>query len=408
MLTMSITRNRNNPEAMMESEEIYVSAVMPCLDEARTIGICIEKALRCFKTLGIAGEVVVADNGSVDNSIEIAESLGARVIRESCKGYGSALIAGIAASKGRIIVIADADDSYDWLAIGGFVHKIEEGFDLVMGNRFLGGIEPGAMPALHRYLGNPVLSGLTRTLYRIPIGDFHCGMRAFTKVAFERMNPRTPGMEFATEMVVAASQSGLRIGEIPTRLYPDKRDRPPHLRSFHDGWRHLRFMLTFAPDYLYLAPGLLMLLLGAAGMVLLSGGPVRIGGFHLGIHVLALASLVALAGANIAIFGLLAKAYHARRYPLPATSSTAVFLRRFTLEAGIVAGLALMAGGMIGDGLIFGEWLQRGGGPMPDTVHAAFIATTVTVIGLTMVFASFLLNMLVDRDGERQVSAATE
>ena len=224
--------------------EIHVTAVMPCLNEERTLGGCIEKAQRAFREMGIVGEVVVADNGSTDRSVAIAESLGARVVHEPRKGYGSALMAGIADARGRVVVMADADDSYDWTSLGEFVKKMDEGYDLVMGNRFKGGIEPGAMPALHRYLGNPVLSTLARVMYGIPIADFHCGMRAFTREAFERMNPRTPGMEFATEMVINASHAGLRIAEIPTRLYPDKRDRAPHLRPFRDGWRNLRFMLA--------------------------------------------------------------------------------------------------------------------------------------------------------------------
>ena len=240
---------------VMTSREILVSAVMPCLNEEKTLGLCIDKIQRAFDEMGITGEIVVADNGSSDRSVEIAESLGARVVRERRKGYGSALLAGISAARGRIVVMADADDSYDWSVLGDFVRKIEEGHDLVMGNRFKGGIEPGAMPPLHRYFGNPVLSMLARVMYRIPINDFHCGMRAFTRESFDRMKVRTAGMEFATEMVVNASHAGLRIAEIPTRLYPDKRDRPPHLRSFRDGWRHLRFMLTYAPDWLYLVPG---------------------------------------------------------------------------------------------------------------------------------------------------------
>jgi glycosyltransferase involved in cell wall biosynthesis len=374
--------------------EVHVTAVMPCLNEEKTLGLCIEKAQRAFRERGIVGEVVVADNGSSDRSVEVARAFGARVVLESRKGYGAALMAGIKAARGRVVVMADADDSYDWAALGDFVKKIEEGYDLVMGNRFKGGIEPGAMPPLHRYLGNPVLSLLARTMYRIPIADFHCGMRAFTREAFERMNLRTPGMEFATEMVVNASHAGLRITEIPTRLYPDKRDRPPHLRSFRDGWRHLRFILTYAPDYLYLVPGLLLVLPGVLGLVALSVGPATIGGFRFGIHFLALSSLLTMLGANVLGFGVLAKVYNAPRCPIPPDSLMATLLRHFALERGIVVGGIFAVGGLLVDAAILFEWFARGGADMGGTVHPAFVASTLVVLGINLVFGSFLLRMM--------------
>ncbi len=380
--------------AQRTGPEILVSAVMPCLNEEKTLGLCIEKIQRAFGELGVVGEVVVADNGSTDRSVEIAESLGARVVHEPRKGYGAALLAGIAAARGRIVIMADADDSYDWAALGDFVRKIEEGYDLVMGNRFKGGIEPGAMPPLHRYLGNPVLSTLARVMYRIPVNDFHCGMRAFTRDAFERMNVRTAGMEFATEMVVSAAHAGLRITEIPTKLYPDKRDRPPHLRSFRDGWRHLRFILTYAPDWLYLIPGGLLFLLGAAGMALLAAGPAHIGGLSFGIHFLALASLFTLLGANIVGFGLLARLINAGRKPIRQASAFGRLLGWFTLERGLIVGGALAAAGLAADIWLAVEWLASGFGDMAGTVHVAFVATTVMLLGVNALFASFLFNML--------------
>jgi glycosyltransferase involved in cell wall biosynthesis len=376
--------------------QVYVSAVMPCLNEERTLGLCIEKAQRAFREMGIVGEVVVADNGSIDNSVAVAESLGARVVSEPRKGYGSALMAGIAAARGSIVVMADADDSYDWASLGQFVRKIEQGYDLVMGNRFKGGIEPGAMPALHRYLGNPVLSTLARVMYRIPIADFHCGMRAFTREAFLRMDVRTLGMEFATEMIVNASHAGLRIAEIPTRLYPDKRDRPPHLRSFRDGWRHLRFMLTYAPDWLYLAPGGFLSLIGVIGMALLASGPLVVGNVRLGIHFLALASLFALLGANVIWFGLLARLTNVRRNPITTDSNFGRLLKYFTLERGLMLGAGLAASGLAMDVWILLEWISRGYGDMTGTVHIAFVASTVFVLGVNMVFGVFLLNMVRD------------
>lgn len=380
--------------ATMTGTDVLVSAVMPCLNEEKTLGLCIEKIQHAFDELGIAGEVVVADNGSTDRSVEIAESLGARVVHEQRKGYGAALLAGISSARGRIVIMADADDSYDWAALGDFVRKIEEGYDLVMGNRFKGGIEPGAMPPLHRYLGNPVLSSLARVMYRIPINDFHCGMRAFTREAFERMNVRTAGMEFATEMVVSAAHAGLRITEIPTRLYPDKRDRPPHLRSFRDGWRHLRFILTYAPDWLYLIPGGLMFLLGMAGMAMLAPGPAQVGGLSFGIHFLALSSLLALLGANIIGFALLARLINAGRKPIKPSSAFGRLLSWFTLERGLVIGSVLTVAGLAVDVWLLVEWLASGFGDMEDTVHIAFVATTIMLLGVNAIFASFLFNML--------------
>ncbi len=251
---------------------ILVSAVIPCLNEEETLALCVRKAQDAFIKLGIVGEVVVADNGSTDNSVAIAESLGARVVSQTEKGYGAALKAGIEGARGEIVVMGDADDSYDWGCIGDFVGKVQEGNDLVMGNRFAGGIEPGAMPIHHRYLGNPVLSFIARGVSRAPIGDFHCGMRAFTREGYGRMKLQTSGMEFASEMVISAARNGLKIAEIPTKLYPDKRNRPLHLRSWSDGWRHLKFILSYAPDHLLLAPALLMLLPGLLLMALLASG----------------------------------------------------------------------------------------------------------------------------------------
>jgi len=378
-----------------------VSAVIPCLNEEQTLGLCIEKAFRGFAELGVHGEVVVADNGSTDNSVQIARQWGARVIHERRKGYGAALLRGITEARGDIIIMADADDSYDWTAVAPFIRKVREGYDLVMGNRFQGGIMTGAMPKLHRYLGNPVLSWIARIAFRTDIGDFHCGMRAFTRAAFQSMQLRTTGMEFATEMVANASHQGLRIAEIPIVLYPDKRNRPPHLRSFRDGWRHLRFILTYAPDYLYLVPGLVLLLPGLALELLLARGPVTAGNAYLGIHFLALGSLLTLVGFNVIHLGVLAKTLMAQRYSNFKSRTVRVVQRRFSLEAGLLAGVSLALIGTGIDVAIAADWIARFGSPMDSTVHLAFVATTALVLGLNLIFSSFLLNMIVQESDRR-------
>jgi glycosyltransferase involved in cell wall biosynthesis len=376
-------------------EPFTVSAVLPCLNEELTIGVCIEKAMRSFAELGVRGEVVVADNGSSDRSVEIAQRLGARVVHEPVKGYGSALHRGITESTGSIIVMADADDSYDWAAIAPLVRKVREGYDLVMGNRFKGGIMRGAMPRLHRYLGNPVLSLIARIAFRVNIGDFHCGMRAFTREAFRKMQLRTCGMEFATEMIANAAHQGLRIAEVPIVLYPDKRNRPPHLRSFRDGWRHLRFILTYAPDYLYIGPGSALLIVGLALQLLLARGPITLAGMYFGIHFMALGSMLALVGFNIISLGVLAKTLMTQRYAGLHSRIVHLVQRRFALEIGLIVGTLLTGIGLAIDASIAVKWLAQHGAAMDATVHLAFVATTAFVLGLNLIFSSFLLNMIV-------------
>jgi glycosyltransferase involved in cell wall biosynthesis len=375
-----------------------VSAVIPCLNEERTIGFCIDKAFRSFREMGIVGEVVVADNGSSDRSVEISAAHGARVIHASVKGYGAALRAGIDAAEGSIIVMADGDESYDWAAIAPFVRKVQEGYDLVMGNRFLGPAIPGAMPPLHRYVGNPVLSTIARIAFRTRIGDFHCGMRAFTKSAYERMLTKTTGMEFATEMVANASHQGMRIAEIPTTLYPDKRDRAPHLRSFRDGWRHLRFILTYAPDHMFLLPGLLMLFVGIAVQLALVAGPVTVGGMYFGIHFVALGALLALVGFNVFNLGVFAKALLSRRYVGLRSRTVGWLKNRYSLELGLIVGAALITVGLAIDATILVRWLGTAGTGMESTIHLAFVATTAVVLGANVLFSAFLLNLVLDQE----------
>jgi hypothetical protein len=290
--------------------------------------------------------------------------------------------------------MADADDSYDWCDLGRFVDKIDEGYDLVMGNRFKGGIEPGAMPPLHRYLGNPALSFISRLVFRAPIGDFHCGMRAFRRDAYARMNLQTSGMEFATEMVASSTHNGLRITEIPIRLYPDKRDRPPHLRSFRDGWRHLRFIVTYAPDYLYLWPGVLMLGIGLLLQALLALGPITFSGAYAGIHFLVLGGLLSILGINVLLMGVLAKLAVQNQHPMYASPFLKFLKRHFRLEWGLLAGGTLTVAGFMVNLLILHRWLSLPHSAMNDTIHPAFVATNAIGIGVVVVFGSFLLHLL--------------
>jgi glycosyltransferase involved in cell wall biosynthesis len=375
---------------------------MPCLNEERTLGRCIEKALAAFRAMDLNGEVIVADNGSSDRSVEIATALGARVVHVDTKGYGAALTAGIEAAGGEYVIMADSDDSYDWLCLEPFVSKLDEGFDLVIGNRFQGGIEPGAMPTLHRYFGNPVLSWIARTIHHAPIGDFHCGMRAFRREAFARMNVRTTGMEFATELIINSSKAGLRIAEVPTRLSRDGRDRPPHLRSFRDGWRHLRFILTYGPNFLYFIPSAAMLLMGLALVVPLATGPAIIFGHYFGIHFLALGSLLTVLGVNIFIFGMFAKVIAARQSPRMRSRVTDWVLREFTLEGGLAIGALLALIGIAIDARLLWKWLGDATAPMDATVHSGFVATLLVIVGANVLFGSFMLNMLAIEERERQ------
>ncbi len=376
------------------SSALAVSAVMPCLNEEETLEFCIRKAQSAFARLNIRGEVVVADNGSTDNSVRIAQQLGARVVHQREKGYGAALKAGIEGAHGEVIVIADADDSYDWESLGDFVHKIEEGNDLVMGNRFRGGIEAGAMPWHHRYVGNPVLSWVARAVCRAPIGDFHCGMRAFTKSGFERMQLKTSGMEFASEMVISSARNGLRIAEIPTRLSPDKRTRPPHLRSFRDGWRHLKFILSYAPDHLLLAPGMALFLPGLLLMVLLAAGPVTLGEFYLGAHFLALGCMLAMLGFNVLTLWMLGKRVVMRKHPRLSQTRVGQMISRLSLERQLAVGGLLVALGLGADSMILARWLAHPLQGMESSVHAAFVASSLVEMGLTLAFSAFILNLV--------------
>jgi glycosyltransferase involved in cell wall biosynthesis len=373
-------------------DTIEVSAVMPCLNEEETIGICIKKAMQCFRALGIRGEVVVGDNGSTDRSPQIARSLGARVVHEPMKGYGSALYTAIKATRGQYCIMADCDDSYDWTAMGPFIEKLREGYDLVMGTRLKGTILPGAMPPLHRFFGNPFLSGTMNLFFRTGVSDAYCGMRGFSRTAFDKLDLRAVGMEFAIEMIIRASNQDMRITEVPITLHQDRRSRPPHLRSFRDGWRTLRLLLFYAPDYLYLIPGALFFLVGAVLQAMLLRGPVIVHGFYMGVHWLALGCLFSMLGFQILSLGAFAKAFAMNdSFEMSGRLFKKIF-EWFTLELGIALGAVMIGLGLTVDAAILVVWLSRGMGELGST-HAAFVATTVTVLGIQVVFSSFFLGM---------------
>jgi len=373
-----------------------LTILMPCLNEGETLATCVAKARAYLERSGVAGEVLVADNGSSDDSVGIAERAGARVVREQRKGYGSALRAGIAAAHGRYIIMGDADDSYDFTELDPFVAALRGGADLVMGNRFKGGIAPRAMPPLHRYLGNPVLSGIGRLFFRSPIGDFHCGLRGFRAEAMRALGLATDGMEFASEMVVRATVDGLRIVEVPATLSPDGRSRPPHLRSFRDGWRHLRFLLLLSPRWLFLYPGAALMLAGLASMLWLLPGPRAIAGFGLGVNTLVYSSAAIVCGFQALTFGIFAKVFAINARLLPADARVRRFTTLVNVEAGMAAGMLLLLAGLAGGAYSIGLWSIASFGALNPEVTLRVVAPSATamIVGLQLVFSSFFLGVL--------------
>jgi glycosyltransferase involved in cell wall biosynthesis len=375
---------------------IEISIVMPCLNEAETLAVCIEKAKRFISENKLSGEVIIADNGSTDGSQGIATALGARVVPVAMRGYGAALIGGIAAAKGRFVAMGDADDSYDFLSLMPFLVKLRDGADLVMGNRFTGGIGPGAMPPLHRYLGNPVLSFLGRLFYKIKIGDFHCGLRAFSREAILSLNLNTTGMEFASEMVVKASLQDLRIEDVPTKLIKDGRSRPPHLRSWRDGWRHLKFLLTFAPNWLFMVPGLILLIVGLGGLGLLLPGDAQLGQITLGVHSLLYSAAFVLMGSQIISFAYLARLFGIREGFWPQSAAMTSIRAWFTIEHGSLLGLALLIAGAVTAGLAVTQWAGANYGAMKveSLMRLAIPSFLMANLGLQCVFTSFFAGLL--------------
>ena len=392
----SITETRAAPRTAEEREGVELSVVMPCLNEAATVGICVKKALDALERNGIRGEVIVADNGSTDGSQQIARDFGASVVAVERRGYGSALQSGIAAARGRFILMGDADDTYDFSQLGEFVARLREGYDLVMGNRFRGRILPGAMPPLHRYLGNPVLTGIGRLFFHSPVGDFHCGLRAFRKGAIEQLGLRTMGMEFASEMVVKAAAFGLRVTEIPTTLAPDRRDRAPHLRTWRDGWRHLRFLLLYSPRWLFLYPGIVLIVLGIVVNAALLPGPRKIGNVVFDVHTLLFGAMAILIGFQSVVFATFTKIFAISEGLLPEDPRLTRMFKYVTLEVGLVAGILLILAGA--GAWVFGleSWRIREFGPLDAerTLRIVIPGVVCFTLGFQVVLSSFFLSVL--------------
>jgi hypothetical protein len=373
-----------------------VSVVLPCLNEAETLAACIVEIQQTFQAHNLHGEVIVADNGSSDGSPHIAQALGARVVSVAEKGYGSALMGGIEAARSDYIIMGDSDCSYDFSDLPKFLAELRSGADLAMGNRFRGGIHEGAMPHLHRYIGNPVLTGLGQLFFKSPCGDFHCGLRGFTKKAYQAMDLRTTGMEFASEMVVKATLFGMRVAEVPTTLSPDGRSRAPHLRSWRDGWRHLRFLLMYSPRWLFLYPGAALMIVGCALGLFLLPGPRRIGSVVLDIHSLLYAVLAVLVGYQAILFALFTKIFAITEGLLPEDPRLNKLFQVFTLETGLAAGILLQ---VIGGGCALYSvllWNGHGFGPMDPTSLMRVVACALAfiVLGVETALASFFFSIL--------------
>jgi glycosyltransferase involved in cell wall biosynthesis len=375
---------------------VEVSIVMPCLNEVETLAACIQKAQQAIEKDQLAAEIVVADNGSTDGSQVVAEQLGVRVVDVTKRGYGNALRGGISASHGRFVIMGDADDSYDFAAIAPLISKLREGYDLVVGNRFSGGIERGAMPWLHRWVGNPVLTWISRIFFKTPVGDMHCGLRGFRKTAYEKMRLRATGMEFASEMVIKASLRRMKIAEVPVTLRPDGRTRPPHLRTWRDGWRHLRFMLLFSPRWLFLYPGVVLFGVGVVVGAWLETGPKMVGPFGLDIHTLLLAGFCCLIGYQLVVFAVFTKVFAMREGFHPPNATYSAMFRYLNLETGLAAGALMFALGIIGTLVAVLSWQAGGFGALdPRTTMREIIpAAVLLTLGVQTIFASFFLSIL--------------
>jgi len=375
---------------------VELTVVMPCLNEAETVATCVRKAMGFLAESGISGEVLIADNGSTDGSQQLAEAEGARVVNVKDKGYGNALMTGIVAAHGKYVIMGDSDDSYDFTRLMPFVEELRKGADLVMGNRFAGGIEPGAMPPLHRYLGNPVLSFVGRLFFGSKIGDFHCGLRGFSRDSVMALNLQATGMEFASEMVVKATLAKQHIAEVPTTLAKDGRSRPPHLNTWRDGWRHLRFLLLFAPRWLFLFPGLALLGLGLVGGVMVLPGSFALGSVTFDVDTLVVASAAVVIGLQAVMFWLFTQVYAGAEGFLPKEPAVTRMLEKVSLERGLIAGFALIVGGLVGLVVSFLYWRGQGyhGLNYEHALRWTIPSVTALVVGFQVIFGGFFLSIL--------------
>lgn len=392
----------------MNRKDIGVTILMPCLNESKTLPICIQKSKKFLMDNHIKGEVLIADNGSTDNSIAVAEGEGARVVRVSEKGYGSALLGGIHDAKYEFVIMGDADDSYDFSALSPFIEKFQEGYDLVMGNRFKGGIRPGAMSFSHKYIGNPILSGIGRIFYKSDIGDFHCGLRGFRRDSILSLGLCTTGMEFASEMVVKAVLFGLKIVEVPTILYPDGRDRPPHLRSFRDGWRHLKFLLLYSPNWLFFYPGLLLFIAGVVFMLAISINPIYIGSISFEVTTMFYCSTFTLLGFSSIMFSIYSNMYASKIGQLPPNSKVEHLIQKITCDYGIFFGLFITVVGILGVITTMVLWAKIDFGHLTNTFvyKIAIVSGTLFALGVQLMFSSFFIGILqldkVERVGKKE------
>jgi len=391
------TSSSTRPTRVVDREvgQVEVSVVLPCLNEAETLAVCIAKARRSLAELGVDGEVVIADNGSTDGSQDIARAAGARVVAVPVRGYGAALGHGIEAAYGEYVIMADADDSYALDDLGPFIEALRSGADLVVGNRFRGEAVPGAMPALHRYLGTPVLSFLGRLFFKVPIGDFHCGMRGFRRDRIMQLGLVTTGMEYASEMVVRSSLCGLAIREVPTTLRPDGRSRPPHLRTWHDGWRHLRFLLAFSPRWLLLYPSLLLGTVGVALLVWLMFGEQQVGGVVVGVHTMLAAATMTIVSVQVGGLAVLSRAYATALGLLPRPPRPVEWVERAVLAWGVWAGAGMT---LVGVGCYVASFVGWGGqsfGPLDagSTMRLPIVGMVLIVLGVQSVLLSFTLSL---------------
>ena len=380
----------------MVTEEIELTILMPCLNEEATIGICISKGLQFFKNYHIIGEILIADNGSTDGSIRIAENLGARVVRVKEKGYGNALSGGIMAAKGRFVIMGDSDDSYDFTNLMPFLGKLREGYDLVMGNRFKGGIQKNAMPFLHRYLGNPVLSLIGRIFFQIGIRDFHCGLRGFNRESILKIQLNTTGMEFASEMVVKSALNQLRITEVPTTLSKDGREHPPHLNTWRDGWRHLRFLLIYSPRWLFLYPGVFFMLIGIVLSLMLVYKTLVIGSIKLDVHTLIYSSSAIVIGFQFISFFIFTKAFAINNGLLPESKNFDRLFRYFELEKGLIIGFIVLLAGIVLSISAFTIWGELSFGPLDPVkiLRLVIPGSTLIILGVQIILNSFFLSIL--------------